>query len=47
MCKDNFNEWLDNLVKENDIDILEYYKKRWKKSLFNNKTNNGLFKIIK
>ncbi len=49
MCKDNFNEWLDNLVKENDIDILETYiiKKRWKKSLFNNKTNNGLFKIIK
>lgn len=25
MCKDNFNEWLDNLVKENDIDILETY----------------------
>lgn len=25
MRKDNFNEWLDNLVKENDIDILETY----------------------
>ncbi len=25
MSKVNFNEWLDNLVKENDIDILETY----------------------
>lgn len=25
MSKNNFNEWLDNLVKENNIDILETY----------------------